>query len=121
MPKQPESASSVPPKLAATTPPYGQDFSYLEIVMELQKSMAAMSAKLDHLADSSKSYDAKLDAHSEKMRDKVEGLAKDIHAAKVLATVLGAIVTIVIAVIGYIAIPILFKILDVVSALLKAH
>jgi hypothetical protein len=80
--------------------------------MELQKSMAQMGADLKHLADASNHYDAKLDAFSEKIRDKVEDLGKEVHAArttvKVAAWLIGffmAILTLVWAIASRLFVP----------------
>ena len=66
--------------------------------MELQKSMAQMGATLNHLAEASKQHDSKLEAFSDKIRDKVEELGKDVHAArttvKVAAWLIGFFMTI---------------------------
>jgi|GEM_PF-2964506 len=101
--------------------------------MELQKSMAKMDANLNHLAETSKHYDSKLDALSEKLHNKIEdvgkeihAVAQDVHAAKAVAksmgaliAFMGALITIAIAIVGYIAIPVLFKLLDVGAEILK--
>ena len=82
---------TTPSSYAQTVPPIqSQDFSYLEIVMELQKSMAQMSEKLNSLADASKGHDAKLDR-----------VSHEVFAAKVVLYVVGGIVALGGSIIGF--------------------
>jgi phosphoenolpyruvate carboxylase len=92
------------------------DFSYiLEIVMNMQTSMGKLIEAVDALKDRAKDQDRK----QEEVKNEVRGVAQDVHAAKVTLGVVGALVTAAIAVVGYIAIPLLFKIVDLGIDLLK--
>jgi hypothetical protein len=80
------------PSKYAQAPPQvlPQDFSYLEIVMELQKSMAQMGEKLNALAEASKENDAKLDR-----------ISHQVFAAKAVLYVVGGMTAIAGSVIGF--------------------
>ena len=67
-----------------------------------------------------------LHEQSNKHDVKIDNIGKDVHAAKAVAksmgmliAFIGALITIAIAIIGYIAIPVLFKLLDVGSEILR--
>ena len=122
---QPQSAlgSQTTPDAYPTTPqqqsfPSG-DYSYiLEIVMNMQASMG----KLIEAVDSLKSQTRDQDRKHEEVKNEIRAVAQDVHAAKVVLGVVGALVTVAIAVVGYIAIPLLFKIVDLgIDILKKSH
>jgi hypothetical protein len=90
--QQPHKDDITTPSQFGQAPPPVQphDFSYLEIVMELQKSMAQMSEKLHGLSEASKAHDTKLDQ-----------ISHQVFAAKVVLYVVGGIVAIAGSVIGF--------------------
>ena len=93
MAKQPPHRDDIttPPQFAQAPPPVqSQDFSYLEIVMELQKSMAQVGEKLQGLSEASKDQNTKLDR-----------ISHQVFAAKVVLYVVGAIIAVAGSVIGF--------------------
>ncbi|MDP9112807.1 MAG: hypothetical protein M3O20_03905 [Acidobacteriota bacterium] len=83
MPKRDDRPPSVPTSFPETTPalPTG-DYSFvLEIVMRMQESVGRLTEAVSSLKDQSK-------AHS----DKLDGIGKDVHAAKVVVSVIGGLI-----------------------------
>ncbi len=83
--------------------------------MELKGSMGEVKRAVDDLKEQSKEHG-----------NEIKAIGKDVHAAKAVAksmgmliAFIGALITIAIAIVGYIAIPILFKLLDVGGDILK--
>jgi hypothetical protein len=86
LPKREERPPSVPTSFAETTPtlPTG-DYSYvLEIVMRMQESMGRLTEAVSSLKDQSKSHGEKLDS-----------IGKDVHAAKVVISVVGGLIILI--------------------------
>lgn len=79
MDEEPKQVSETNPKFPETNPASHQDFSYLEMVMELSKSMAQMTERVEALREASKVHDAKLD----KVVAEVKDIGKEVHGAKV--------------------------------------
>ena len=99
-----------------------QDYSYYETVIQLEKSMAQMVEKVGNLAETVRDSSTRFEHFSEQVRDKLENQGKDVHAAKAVFGVVGTIITVAIAILGYIAIPLLFKIVDLgIDILKKPH
>jgi len=77
--------ATTPPRMPDTTPPAypSGDFSYtLEVVMEMQKAVGKLTEAVDTLKQQSGNHDSKLD-----------GIGKDVHAAKVgLKIIMGVFV-----------------------------
>jgi len=94
-PKEP-SRVSPPTKFAETTPPQvsypSGDYSYvLEIVMAMQNTLGKLTEAVESLKDQSKGHSGKLDQ-----------LGKDVHAAKVVVGVVGALILLVAGFIAWI-------------------
>src|ERR1700722_18310882 len=84
---------TTPPRLPDTTPqsfPSG-DYSYvLEIVMNMQSTMGKLSEAIDSMKSQAKTHG-----------EKIENIGKDIPAAKVVMGVIGGIVALVGAFLGW--------------------
>ena len=96
MPSPKEPVRQGPPtKFAETTPPQvypSGDYSYvLEIVMAMQNTLGKLTEAVESLKDQSKGHGTKLDE-----------LGKDVHAAKVVVTVVGGLMLLVAGFIGWI-------------------
>jgi ABC-type nickel/cobalt efflux system permease component RcnA len=82
------------PAKVETTPssfPSG-DYSYvLEIVMGMQLTMGKLSEAVDSLKAESKRHD-----------DKLDSIGKDVHAAKVVVSVIGALIVLAFGFLGWI-------------------
>jgi hypothetical protein len=106
----PDTASSPPPVYRGTAP--GFDF-YLQSNFEIQKSIGGLESSIKHLSEREQAHEAKLEAISGEVHD----LAKEMHGAKRIAWVFGAIGSII----GAIGLVFLNKILDVVVSYYTAH
>ncbi len=84
MDEEPKQVGETNPKFPETNPASHQDFSYLEMVMELSKSMAQMTERVESLREASKSQG-----------DKLNKVAKDVHSAKVVVWLVGGILAII--------------------------
>jgi hypothetical protein len=86
VPKKDDRPSSVPTSFPETTPPLPSgDYSYvLEIVMRMQESVGRLSEAVSSLKDQSRAHGEKLD-----------NIGKDVHAAKVVVSVLGGLILLV--------------------------
>jgi hypothetical protein len=78
--------ASVPTSFPDTNPPLPSgDYSYvLEIVMRMQESVGRLTEAVASLKETSKSHGEKLD-----------GIGKDVHAAKVVISVVGGLIVVV--------------------------
>jgi len=106
-----------PPQL-----PSGEYSHTVELVARIENQLGKLTEAVDQLKEGSRERDRKL----EDIGNKVHLVSQDVNSAKVVAKVMGGLiafmgflVTVTIAVIGYIAIPVLFKLLDVGSEILK--
>jgi hypothetical protein len=86
MPKKEERPASVPTSFPDITPPFPSgDYSYvLEIVMRMQETMGGLKEAVAALKDQSKSQGEKIDA-----------IGKDVHAAKVVISVVGGLIVLI--------------------------
>ena len=92
---QHEKEAVTPPRMPDTTPPAypSGDYTYtLEVVMGMQKTLGELTQAVKGLTDQVKDQGVKVDASS-----------KDIHAAKVVVGVLGALLVAGATVFGFIA------------------
>lgn len=86
MPKKDDRPASVPTSFPETTPPLpsGDYYYVLEIVMRMQESVGRLTEAVSSLKEQSK-------AHG----DKLDNIGKDVHAAKVVVSVVGGLIVIV--------------------------
>ncbi len=115
-------AAQSTPEAYPTSPPKqlrSGDLTYiLEIVMNMQTSVGKLVEAVDSLKTQSKDQDRK----HEDIAKEVRAVAQDVHGAKVVMTVVGTFITVAIAIVGSIAIPMLFKIVDLgINILKKVH
>jgi len=106
----PEIASSPPPAYRGTTT--GYDF-YLQSIIEIQRSVGAIESSVKHLSDRNQAQESKL----EKIEGNIHDLSKEIHGAKRIAWIVGAILSLV----GAVGLVFLNKLLDVVVAYANAQ
>ncbi len=79
MNEETKQVSETNPRFPEATPLSHHDSSYLEMVMEISRSMAQMTERVDALREASKAHDAKLD----KVISEVKNIGKEVHGAKV--------------------------------------
>ncbi len=85
-------------------------------------NMQTSTGKLVEAVESLKSQAKDQDRKHEDVAREVRAVAQDVHSAKVVLAAVGALVTAVIAIVGSIAIPLLFKIVDLgIDILKKTH
>jgi hypothetical protein len=80
----------------------------VELVARIENQLGRLTEAIDSLKTQTKEHSAELRA-----------IGKDVHAAKMVAIVVGTSFTAVIAIVGSIAIPTLFKLLDLGAEILK--
>ncbi len=85
---------TTPPRMADITPPVypSGDYSYvLEIVMGMQNTMGKLSEAVDSLK-----------AQSKDQGDKLDRIGNDVHAAKVVMSVVGGIIVLSAGFLGWV-------------------
>jgi hypothetical protein len=117
--------SITPPRYPEIPPPQqpSGDYSYtVELVARIENQLGKLTKAVEQLEERSRERDRKF----EEIGKELHLVSQDVNSAKVVAKVMGGViafmgflVTVTIAVIGYIAIPVLFKLLDVGSEILK--
>jgi len=90
-PKEPPSGGTTPERYAEIPPPQSSqssgDYSYtLEVVMSMQATLGKLTEAVEALKDRSKGQ-----------TEKLEQIGKEVHTAKVMTTVVGAILLAILA------------------------
>jgi hypothetical protein len=91
-PREERGRESTPPKMAEVTPPYPSgDYSYvLEIVMKMQDTVSQLKEAVASLKEQSKNHG-----------DKLDQIGKDVHAAKVVISVVGGLIVLAAGFVGW--------------------
>ena len=112
------SQTTNPPQTASGPPPLHVQSSndhnfFLQIALEIQRSIGGLESSIEHLCERDQAHEKKL----ESLANEVHDLSKEMHGAKKIAWVFGAIGSII----GTIGFVFLNKILDVVVSYYTAH
>ena len=93
--RAPRSTVPTTPEAYPTTPPVlpSGDYTYtVEIVMNMQQTLGKLTEAVDSLKEQSK-----------EQATEIRGIGKDVHAAKVVISVVGALIVGAIAFVGWVA------------------
>jgi hypothetical protein len=85
------------------------DYSYtVELVARIENQLGGLTEAIKSIKETTKEHGVELRA-----------IGKDVYAARTVTIFVGAFLTLVIAVVGYVAIPLLFKLIDIGADILK--